>query len=86
MSGNVTREHIPNSDSAAQCLKISSHETSEGGKGEVALFRKVATWEDGGLITSQRSRVLEAEAQEKGRELRAGKAGAQVLSHMLMGP
>lgn len=34
--GNVTRELAPNSGSAAQCLKISTRETSEGGKEEIA--------------------------------------------------
>lgn len=77
--GNVTREPVPNSGSAAHCLKI-----SKGGKGEVALVRKAATWEHGGL-TSQKPRVLKGKAQEKGGELSAGEAGAQAVSRTLIG-
>lgn len=41
------RERVPNTGSPAYHVKINSQETSDGGKGEVALFRKPATWEDG---------------------------------------
>ena len=55
-------------------MKINTQKTSHGGKGKVALFRKLAPWKDGGL-TSQRPRlstegkleVLKGEVMGKGR-------------------
>ena len=47
------REPNMNSNLAGGQSKINTRETSDGGKGKFALFRKLATWEDGGL-TSQR--------------------------------
>lgn len=53
--------------------KVNSGETGDVGKGKIALFRKWATWEDGGLIPQRPSapsrgsqKVLKGNAQEKG--------------------
>ena len=44
-----------NSGLAARCLKTNIRETSIGRKQKVALFRKLATWGEGGLMSkSQR--------------------------------
>lgn len=51
----VTRELVLNSGSAAWRLKISIQETSNDGRGKLALFRKPATWEYGGLLSQKAS-------------------------------
>lgn len=56
------RELVLNSGSPAHCLKI-SRRTSDGGKGNVTLFRKPAAWEDGGLM-SQRPSFLSRQSQK----------------------
>lgn len=68
-----TREPVPNSDLASRHMKIDTGETSDGGKGKVALFRKPATWQ-GGRLPSQRPsspsraspRLLKGKARERG--------------------
>lgn len=77
------REPVPNSDSTAYHLKIITQETGDGGKGMVALFRKLATWE-GGRRMSQRPYSPSREVMGKGREgvLCAREAGAQVVSRL----
>lgn len=54
------KELVLNSGSAVPCLKINIEE-SDGEKGKAALFRKPATWKDGGL-TSQRHLLSPGEA------------------------
>jgi len=38
-------------------LKANTQETSVGGKGEVAVFRRPATWGDGGLMSKTISKL-----------------------------
>lgn len=72
-------EPVLNSGSAAPLSKINVQEKSDGGKREVALFRKPATGEEGGLMSGRppspsrpSGRVLEGEVRGMGRGLRAG--------------
>ena len=42
---------------ASQKKKTNAGETSDGGKEKFALFRKLASWEDGGLMSQRPSSV-----------------------------
>ena len=74
-------ELVPTSGSATLRWKINTRETSDGGKKEVALLGKPATWEEGRLMSprpsspSRRSGwVFKGKVWGVGRGLRAGEA------------
>ena len=53
-----------NSGLAAHCLKANAREISVGGKGKVALFRRPATWGEGGLMSQRTNSQLPLTGQE----------------------
>lgn len=69
----LDRELFPNSGLAVRCSKVSTRETREGGEGMVVLLRKLAMWEDGGLMTiySSQGRLEGFKGESMGRGKRA---------------
>lgn len=83
---------VPKSRSAARHLKINTWETSEGREGTFALFKNWHLGRRQSNVPKTISpskwtwKVLNGETQEKGEKLRAGDAGAQVVTRMSTWP